>query len=185
MTIRRGNSIIAGNAADIPSQTGQSGKFLTTNGSACSWATVSADTSDCVKLTGNQDINGEKYFYSNFFRANSNDIRTVTPASTLQSQIAYLDQNGNTSAVLEYQHTTTGDSKLVLSVVGQDDNYMAIPLTIGRTSSGTDFTSAPTPSVSSNNTNIATTAYVNTKFQVVSALPASPDPDTYYFIPES
>ena len=32
MTIRRGNSIIAGNAVDIPSQTGQSGKFLTTNG---------------------------------------------------------------------------------------------------------------------------------------------------------
>lgn len=45
-------------------------------------------------------------------------------------------------------------------------------------------TSCPTPSVGDNSTNIATTAYVNNKFRVVSALPASPDPNTYYFIPE-
>lgn len=40
MTIRRGDSIIAGNSADIPSQTGQSGKFLTTNGTTTSWGEV-------------------------------------------------------------------------------------------------------------------------------------------------
>ena len=42
----------------------------------------------------------------------------------------------------------------------------------------------PTPAVSSNTTVPATTAYVNNKFMLVSALPASPDADTYYFIPE-
>lgn len=111
MTIRRGNSIIAGNAADIPSQTGQSGKFLTTNGTTASWATVSVDTSDCVKLTGDQTVAGNKTF------------------------------SGTTAVV--------------------------------------------TPTVSDNSTKPATTAYIETKFQVVSALPASPDPNTYYFIPES
>lgn len=56
MTIRRGNSIIAGNSADIPSQTGQSGKFLTTNGTTTSWATVNVDTSDIYnKLDTKQD----------------------------------------------------------------------------------------------------------------------------------
>lgn len=43
----------------------------------------------------------------------------------------------------------------------------------------------PTPASSSNTTIPATTAYINTKFQVVSALPASPDADTFYFISES
>ena len=47
---------------------------------------------------------------------------------------------------------------------------------------GTTYTNAPTPSVSSNNTNIATTAYINTKFQTVSSLPSSPNADTYYFV---
>lgn len=56
MTIRRGDSIIAGNSADIPSQTGQSGKFLTTNGTTTSWATVNVDTSDIYnKIDTKQD----------------------------------------------------------------------------------------------------------------------------------
>ena len=56
MTIRRGNSIIAGNSADIPSQTGQSGKFLTTNGTTTSWAAVNVDTSDIYnKIDSKQD----------------------------------------------------------------------------------------------------------------------------------
>ena len=111
MTIRKGNNIIAGNAVDIPSQTGNAGKFLTTDGSAASWATVSVPTTDCVHLTGNETVAGNKSF--------------------------------------------TGTTAVV------------------------------TPAVSDNSTKPATTAYIETKFQVVSALPASPDPDTYYFIPES
>lgn len=42
----------------------------------------------------------------------------------------------------------------------------------------------PTPLVSDNTQKPATTAYINTKFQVVAALPLSPDSDTFYFIPE-
>lgn len=49
------------------------------------------------------------------------------------------------------------------------------------------FTSSPVvPNLetSDNSNNAANTAFVNSKFQVVSALPASPDPNTFYFIPE-
>jgi hypothetical protein len=42
----------------------------------------------------------------------------------------------------------------------------------------------PTPTVSDNTQKPATTAYINTKFQVVASLPATPDADTFYFIPE-
>ena len=47
---------------------------------------------------------------------------------------------------------------------------------------GAAYTTAPTPSVATNNTQIATTAYVNAKLQVVSALPANPNPNVYYFV---
>ena len=42
----------------------------------------------------------------------------------------------------------------------------------------------PTPGVSSNTTVPASTAYVNSKLVKVSTLPASPNSDVYYFIPE-
>lgn len=43
---------------------------------------------------------------------------------------------------------------------------------------------APTPAVASNGGDVATTAWFNSKMQVVSALPANPDPNVFYFIPE-
>ena len=42
----------------LPSQTGQSGKFLTTNGSTASWTTVSGGTTDYTDLTNKPSING-------------------------------------------------------------------------------------------------------------------------------
>ena len=56
--------------------------------------------------------------------------------------------------------------------------------TINGTKTFSNSPIVPTPAVSSNTTIPATTAYVNNKFMLVSALPASPDADTYYFIPE-
>lgn len=43
---------------------------------------------------------------------------------------------------------------------------------------------APTATTATNSTQIATTAYVNNKIKYVTALPASPDANTFYFIPE-
>ena len=43
---------------------------------------------------------------------------------------------------------------------------------------------APTPAVSDNSTKISTTNWFNQKVQVVSTLPASPNANVYYFIPE-
>ena len=41
----------------------------------------------------------------------------------------------------------------------------------------------PTPALTANDTQAATTAWFNSKMQVVSALPANPDPNVFYFIP--
>ena len=41
----------------------------------------------------------------------------------------------------------------------------------------------PTPALTANDTQAATTAWFNSKMKVVSALPANPDPNVFYFIP--
>lgn len=41
----------------------------------------------------------------------------------------------------------------------------------------------PTPTLTANNTQAATTAWFNSKMKVVSVLPANPDPNVFYFIP--
>lgn len=51
-------------------------------------------------------------------------------------------------------------------------------------SSGNSRAYAPVGSVSDSGLEVATAAYINTKFQVVSALPASPNTNIFYFIPE-
>lgn len=63
-----------------------------------------------------------------------------------------------------------------------DNTYTGIG--VGYDSSGNAYTYAPTPAVSDSSTKIATTAYVNNKFKVVTSLPASPDANTIYFIKE-
>ena len=52
------------------------------------------------------------------------------------------------------------------------------------TSDGNTFAMAPTPSIGVTGEEIATAGWFNTKMQVVSALPAEPDPNVFYFIPE-
>ena len=183
MTIRRGNSIIAGNAADIPSQTGQSGKFLTTNGTTASWATVNVDTSDCVKLTGNQTVAGDKTFsgistftdYGVFWKTPFNIIVKstsiedgVNPSSSQYMGIEFRDKNDARVGWIGLLKKADGTQMFELQKQGSTSGFYT-----------------PTPPTGDNSNQIATTAYINTKFQVVSALPASPDPDTYYFIPES
>ena len=42
----------------------------------------------------------------------------------------------------------------------------------------------PTPALTANDTQVATTAWFNSKMQVVSALPAAPDANVFYFIPD-
>ena len=52
------------------------------------------------------------------------------------------------------------------------------------TSDGNIFAIAPTPSIGATDDEIVTAAWFNSKMQVVSALPATPDANVFYFIPE-
>lgn len=52
------------------------------------------------------------------------------------------------------------------------------------TSDGNTFAMAPTPSIGVTGEEITTAGWFNSKMQVVSALPAEPDPNVFYFIPD-
>ena len=144
-----------------------------------------ANDIDVVHKTGNEIISGTKTFTNNIDR-NVNAIRGQTPSVNSYSDIRFTDNNNNWLAGLEYTLVTDKSSFISLIIsdsVGNTTNVKG-QIQLGVYSDGNVYTSAPTPHVSSNGANIATTAYVNTKFQVVSTLPANPDGNVYYFIPE-
>lgn len=93
---------------------------------------------------------------------------------------------------------TTSQSSTIIATMGwvNNPNYSqnvmhrtgAETATGNKTFSGTvSFTgtaTATTQATSDSSTKLATTAFVSNKFQVVSALPATPDANTFYFIEE-
>ena len=142
--------------------------------------------SNAVHKTGNETITGVKTFKGNN-RITAIQNSTVTyntaPSSNTFTNISFRDKNGYEMGVLEHVRYPNNDTVIRLVAKGADGEW-STSLSVGRRANGTVYTSAQTPSAGDNSTNIATTAWVNTKFQVVSTLPANPDNNIYYCIPE-
>ena len=138
--------------------------------------------SNAVHKTGDEIIGGIKTLYSQDgvnLRLKSNYIDDdYNPSSPQYSNfIDNIDINNKLITRIFTTKVPSGANGIALQAWKGSTNY-----TLSVFTDGTTF--APTPNVSSNGANIATTAYVNTKFQVVSTLPANPDSNVYYFIPE-
>lgn len=149
---------------------------------------INSDLGNVVTLSGNQTIGGIKTF----------DGSTATSRTDvyISSQVSN-SYSWSGSLIFKKGDLNTGYCESFLSGAATKDAVMQITahnnvkgtdyyanLVVGvRGSDGTSYALAPTPSVADNNQQIATTAYVNAKFQVVSALPANPDPNVFYFIP--
>lgn len=174
---RRANGTVY-TSAQTPSAGDNSTNIATT-------AWVNTIGNNVVHKTGDETISGHKIFTNNIDR-NVNAIRGQTPSTNSYSDIRFVDNNNNWLAGLEYSLLTDKSScmSLIISDSVGDTTNVKGNIQLGVFSDGSVYTAAPTPHVSSNGTNIATTAWVNTKFQVVSTLPANPDGNVYYFIPE-
>lgn len=85
----------------------------------------------------------------------------------------YRGSDGWTTTELYAQRFLEGDSQEII-------NY----LKVGITPEGTPIAYTKTPPVGVTGEEIVTAGWFNTKMQVVSALPAEPDPSVFYFIPE-
>ena len=134
---------------EIPSQSGNSGKFLTTNGTSVSWATVDALPS--------QTSQSGKFLTTNGTTASWANIPTEIPSQTSQSG-KFLTTNGTS--------VSWGTPSDTLNTAGSTDSSSKLFL-IGATSQTT-----------SSQTYSQDTAFVDTNGRLNSAAPATSANDT-------
>ena len=152
-----------------------------------------ADDSSVVHKTGNETIAGTKTFASNVKVSkaspyvdlyNTNVTKGTVPSSLQSAHNAMVDKDGKFIAMSQYQYNTAGETQAVIRAYSPNNETNFAQISIWYPPTGEPYTSAPTPPTSDNSTKIATTAYINAKFLVVTELPANPDPDTFYFVKE-
>lgn len=155
-----------------------------------------------VHKTGNETITGLKTFNNTVYCVNNNayyhnipgyTIGTAPSTNYYPNTLRLNDSTGQYFGFYGPEMLTDGSYYVRMGVRSQVDSTKYSILKVGCLSDGTFYTSAPTPPTGDNSSQIATTAYVTNKvstkadkasFQVVSALPANPDANTFYFIPE-
>lgn len=137
-----------------------------------------------VSKTGNETIEGIKTFSQGDIRG-----KTSTDSHSGVARYATFDKDGVQYSDLWITRSEQGNSNGVsyagLRVSNSSGSVSNRALAIYKKENSDDIvTIAPTPQTSDNSTQIATTAWVNNKFQKVSTLPAQPDPNVNYLIPE-
>lgn len=149
---------------------------------------IQTQINNCVHLSGDETITGTKTFTGNnriISLQNSTVTYNTAPSSDTLTDISFRDKNGYEMGVLESVRRSDNSTGVRLVAKGADGNF-STSLGVYRKANGSVYTSAPTPAVGDNSTNIATTAYINTKFRVMNEadLPANRDANTFYFVKE-
>ena len=128
-----------------------------------------------------QTISGVKTFNANTIvkgsGANNGTLtikNDVTTYGTSAVDLVVATSNGKNQFLVHFQ-----EGNKWCAYFEQNPSTKDIALSMG----GCAAVYAPTPAGASNDAQVATTAWVNYKMQVVSALPANPDPNVFYFIP--
>lgn len=111
----------------------------------------------------------------NFVAQNSLIEPGVTPATNLYCGYDFRAKNGARLAWLGVEYGSNGTKRLSLQKQHSSLTYLNF---------GAWQVSVGTPAISANSYEVINAAWFNTKIKVVSTLPASPDPNVYYFIPE-
>lgn len=137
-----------------------------------------------VSKTGNETIEGIKTFSQGDIRG-----KTSTDSHYGVARYATYDKDGVQYSDLWITRSEQGNSNGIsyagLRVSNSSGSVSNRALAIYKKENSDDIvTIAPTPQTSDNSTQIATTAWVNNKFQKVSTLPAQPEPNVTYLIPE-
>ena len=117
----------SGGGTDLPDQTGQSGKFLTTNGSTLSWGTVPAGTVTSVRvqagtgLSSSQSTAQSLVLNTKISIASGYKLPTTTEWSNKQD--ALPSQSGQSGKFL----STNGSSLYWASTGGGGSGYVPLP----------------------------------------------------------
>ena len=170
--------------APYEGSTGGFGYAPNTPDNAPAYAIVTADylRNNYVDKKSNQTISGVKTFTANTIVKGSgagNGTFTIkndaTTYGTSAVDLVVATSNGKNQFLVHFQ-----EGNKWCAYFDQDPSTKNI--TFSLTPCAAVY--APTPAVASNGGDVATTAWFNSKMQVVSALPANPDPNVFYFIPE-
>lgn len=108
------------------------------------------------------------------------------PSASIGSSLFFLDKNGFFTGEIRNEISETG----YLSTAIYTNSKISGTLKTSHVRAVVDengevYATCPTPPYAADSsTKIATTAWVSNKFKVVSTLPAAPDANVFYFIPE-
>ena len=114
-------------------------------------------------MTGNLRIDNDNTPPSLYLR-NTNESAGTTPSSQLNKQVIFQDSNGTTVGYVANQYNTNGGRVTTLNCRNANATDNA-NIAIGYDSNGNLYTIAPTPSLNSNSTNIATTEFIKKYIQ--------------------
>jgi len=167
------------------------------------WVNNPATSTNVVHRTGNETIGGQKTFTAQVTKTNSSTgadtifvnkntaiTKGTAPSTNVESRWRLTDSSSGDSnsaliAGVDFQYDTSNRTSAFLQV-GKPEAGSTSTARMGifYPATGNPYTEAPTPATSDNSTKIATTAFVNSHIQQVSALPASPLSNVLYVIPE-
>ena len=140
-----------------------------------------ANVSNTVTTDTAQTISGVKTFTANTIvkgsGANNGTFtikNDVTTYGTSAVDLVVATSNGKNQFLVHFQ-----EGNKWCAYFDQDPSTKNITFSMAECAA----VYAPTPPVYSNGGSVATTAWFNSKMQVVSALPAAPDANVFYFIP--
>lgn len=185
MSVKLGNTNIAG-AQVLYSTTGNNTDGAMTQKATTTQLNLKANDADVVHKTGNENITGTKTFTGDGWitKIQNTDVTYNTaPSSNKSTGIAFVDKKGTQMGIVECYRWTDNSTVMQLNTYGPNGKFGSA-LQFRMFSDGYSIAYAPTPGVDAYRNEIATTAYINTKFQVVSTLPANPDSNVFYLIPE-
>lgn len=139
----------------------------------------------CVTTFTVQTITGRKYFeFEPARKSTTIDVNTASTTYIPNNGWRFEDKNHNALGYVENAMLAGGNIKTGIHATNKDSYQKEISVVVPFEGTSGAYGIAPTPTIDSNGEVIATTAWCNTKHQVVSALPASPNANIFYYIPE-
>ena len=146
--------------------------------------TVKQAKENLVTIDTYQTITGQKAFTTQLLR-NSTDIDATLEATsnTYNSGIRFFDKNRKDIGALNNAQMNGGNIRTMLEARNKDNYVQTIGVQVPYEGSTGGFGYAPNTPDNAPAYAIVTKSWFNSKMQVVSALPANPDPNVFYFIP--
>ena len=143
----------------------------------CGWV-----NSNVVHLSGAETIVGNKTFTDDIIKNGefgTSGLRMIQSSDLNNKGRNEIASYYNSNKIyFRLMNTNITSSKAIYLDIKADDSGN------GEISVGGDVTIAHLSPSNTNDLSLITQAWINSKFQVVSAIPASPDSNIYYFIPE-